>query len=55
VSHFEQSSRPRPLELRQDGSKIHSSMAAFLAFTLATIVMSIILLGTIAFLPSGLH
>ncbi len=54
MSHLEQSSRPRPLELRPDASEIHSSMAAFLASTLAAIVISIILIGAIAFLRTGL-
>jgi len=52
VSHFEQPSHPRDLELRPDGSETHSSMAASM---LAAIVTSIILIGAIAFLPSGLH
>lgn len=54
MSHLEQPSRPRPLKLRPDASEIRSSMAAFLASTLAAIVISIILIGAIAFLPAGL-
>jgi len=54
MKYFERPSRPRPLELRPDASEIHSSMAAFLASTLATIVISIILIGAIAFLRAGL-
>jgi hypothetical protein len=54
VSHLEQPSRPQPSESRPDASEIHSSMAAFLASTLVTIVISIVLIGAIAFLPAGL-
>jgi hypothetical protein len=55
MTHFEQPSQSRPLELRPDVSETHSSMAAFLASTLAAIVISIILIGAIAFLPAGLN
>ncbi len=55
MTHFEQPSHPRPLESRPDASEIYPSMAAFLASMLVTIVISIILIGAIAFLPAGLN
>jgi len=55
VTHFEQPSQSRPLELRPDASELDSSIGAFLASTLVTIVISIILIGAIAFLPAGLN
>ncbi len=55
MTYFEQPSSSRPLELQPDATEIHPSMAAFLASTVATIVISIILIGAIAFLPAGLN
>ncbi len=55
MTYFEQPSHPPPLESRPDASDIYPSMAAFLASMLATMVISIILIGAIAFLPAGMN